>query len=128
MFDVSVITEFKKLCYAHCICAIEIQNTDLHEIALECPWGTVEPFRGSAACQSTQKSTENAIIPCGRQFDRLRRPFKIDILHLHCSGQRLVQDAHPKQCKCRMSDGQELNLSNPSLLHLIPHDESLLEH
>ena len=28
----------------------------------------------------------------------------VDILHLHCSGQRLVQDAHPKQSKCRMSN------------------------
>ena len=27
----------------------------------------------------------------------------IDILHLHCSWQRLVEEAHPKQCKCRMS-------------------------
>ena len=28
----------------------------------------------------------------------------IDILHLHCFGQRLVEDVHPKQCKCRMSN------------------------
>ena len=29
----------------------------------------------------------------------------IDILHLHCFGHRLVEEAHPKQCKCRMSIG-----------------------
>ena len=28
----------------------------------------------------------------------------MDILHLHCFGQRLVEDVHPKQCKCRMSN------------------------
>ena len=40
----------------------------------------------------------------------------IDILHLHCSGHLLEQDAHLKQCKCRMSYRMEHTTSSHSVL------------
>ena len=48
-------------------------------------------------CARTQRTRE---VP---QRGEIIGVFSLDILHLHCSGRRLVQDAHPKQCKCRMS-------------------------